>query len=308
MRWNTAILAACFLFLLAGSACKGPQSTGNEANRSSGEAPAEKPAPFPIQTEIAELDDARIEYFIQGEGSPIVLLPGGGLSTEYLKPLALELAKAGYRTIRINPRGAGQSQGPAEGATMHTLAGDVIGVLDALGLKGVDMAGHAFGNRVARTVEHDAPEYVRSVICLAAGGVVKPKAEAAEALSLVFNPEATEEEILQSMRYMTGDPANATASWALVKPSRFPAAAAVVGSASKTPESSWAKPSGKNPFLVIQGTNDQVAPPENGELLKKELGDLVELVSIEGAGHLMVINHAGETTEAILRFLQTKFD
>ncbi len=49
---------------------------------------------------------------------------------------------------------------------------------------------------------------------------------------------------------------NAAPSWALVKPSRFSAAAAVVGMASKTPESSWATPSEKNPFLVIQGTND----------------------------------------------------
>lgn len=300
-------MAVCLLFLLAGSACQGPQSSGKEANRSPDEEPSEKPAPLTIQSGIAELDDARIEYFIQGEGSPIVLLPGGGLSTEYLKPLALELAKAGYQTIRINPRGAGQSRGAAEGATMHTLAADVIGVLDALGLKQVDLAGHAFGNRVARTVEHDAPEYVRSVICLAAGGVVKPEAEAAEALSLVFNPEAAEDEILQAMRYMVGDPANTAASWAFVKPSRFPAAAAVVGMASKTPESSWATPSGENPFLVIQGTKDQVAPSENGELLKKELGELVALVSIEGGGHLMVINHAQETTEAILRFLQTKF-
>ncbi len=308
MKSNAAILAACFLVLLAGSTCQDPQSSGKEANLSLDGEPAEKSSSFPIQNGTAELDDARIEYLVQGEGNPIVLLPGGGLSTEYLKPLALELAKAGYRTIRINPRGAGQSRGAAEGATMHTLAADVIGVLDALGLKQVDLAGHAFGNRVARTVEHDAPEYVRSVICLAAGGVVHPEAEAAEALSLVFNPEAAEDEILQAMRYMVGDPANAAASWAFVKPSRFPAAAAVVGMASKTPESSWATPSGENPFLVIQGTKDQVAPSENGELLKKELGDLVALVSIEGGGHLMVINHARETTEAILRFLQTKFN
>lgn len=256
---------------------------------------------------IAELQDARIEYFIQGEGSPIVLLPGGGLSTEYLKPLAGELARAGYQVVRINPRGAGQSEGPAQGATMHTMAGDVIGVLKALGLEKVDLAGHAFGNRVARTVEHDAPEYVRSVICLAAGGVVQPQPEAAGALNLVFDPGATEEDILNSMKYMVGDPASAEASWAYVKASRYPAAAAVVGAASQTPEDSWSRPSGKNPFLIVQGTNDQIAPSENGELLKDELGDLAEVVSIQGGGHLMVINYARETTQAMLNFLNSRF-
>lgn len=261
----------------------------------------------PERSGIAQLKDAQIEYIIQGEGSPIVLLPGGGLSTKYLKPLASELARAGYQTIRINPRGAGQSRGSAEGATMHTMAGDVIGVLKALGLEKVDLAGHAFGNRVARTVEHDAPEYVRSVICLAAGGVVQHQPEAAGALKLVFDPGATEDDILKSMKYMVGDTANAKASWAYVKASRYPAAAAVVGAASQTPQDSWSRPSGKNPFLIIQGTNDQIAPSENGELLKKELGDLADIVSIEGGGHLMVINHAEETTEVILNFLRSKF-
>lgn len=304
---HTSLLVFSALLLLGTTACRDREKTADPTPGKTGPEALEVSAPLAINRGYAELGEARIEYFIQGEGSPVVLLPGGGLSTEYLKPLALALAEAGYQTIRINPRGAGQSQGSAEDASMHTMAGDVIGVLQALGLRKVDMAGHAFGNRVARTVEHDAPEYVRSVICLAAGGVVQPRAEAAEALSLVFNPGASEEEIIQAMDYMVGDPANSANSWALVKASRFPDAAAVVGSASKTPESSWAVPSGKNPFLIIQGTNDQIAPAENGELLKEELGDLAEVIPIEGAGHLMVINYAQETTEAVLHFINSKF-
>lgn len=266
------------------------------------------PAEFPVVAGIADLGDARIEYFVQGQGRPIVLLPGGGLSTEYLRPLALELARAGHQAIRINPRGAGESRGPSESVTLHRLAADVIGVLDALEVDRADIAGHAFGNRVARTVEHDAPERVRSVILLAAGGVVEPAADAARALGLVFDPDATDEQILEAMRYMVGDPDDAASSWALLRPSRFPAAAAVVGIASQTPDDSWARPSGRNPMLVVQGTADQVAPRENGEILKQELGDLVDLVDIPGGGHLMVINHASETTAAILSFLDSTFE
>jgi len=89
---------------------------------------------------------------------------------------------------------------------------------------------------------------------------------------------------------------------------KLEAAAAVVSMASKTPEDIWATPLGKNPFLVIHGTNDQVAPPENGELMKKEMGDLAELVSIEGVGYLIIINHGQETTGSFLYFLNSKFE
>lgn len=303
---RTSYLKILFFGFLLGIGLVGCKN-GKDSSQKTPELIDRKQSENPIQVGFAESDDSQIEYFIQGKGDPIVLLPGGALSTAYLKPLADNLSAAGFKTIRINPRGAGESRGPAEGVSMHTMAQDVILVLNSLGLTKVDIAGHAFGNRVARTVEHDAPEYIRSVICLAAGGVVKPSDQAAKALNTVFDPDATEEEIVQAMDYMVGDPANAASSWSFVKASRFPAAAAVVSNASNTPESSWAIPSGQNPFLVIQGTKDQVAPAENAALLKKELGDLVQVVSIKEGGHLMVINHAEETTQAILDFLDARF-
>jgi len=113
---------------------------------------------------------SNVEYFSQGQGESIVLLPFGGLTVGYMQELANDLANAGYRVVRINFRGSGKSSGPGEGITLHTLAADVAGVIRALKLGRVNIAGHAFGNRVARTLAADYPELVRTVILFAAGG------------------------------------------------------------------------------------------------------------------------------------------
>jgi len=102
-----------------------------------------------------------IEYFSEGKGQPIVLVPGGSLTVGYMEGLSHALAKAGFQAVRINFRGSGKSTGSGEGVTLHTLANDV--------------AGHAFGNRVARMLAAEHPELVHSVILFAAGGKVPPK-------------------------------------------------------------------------------------------------------------------------------------
>jgi len=110
---------------------------------------------------VIKLKDSNIEYFSEGKGQPIVLLPGGSLTVGYMEGLSHALAKAGFQAVRINFRGSGKSTGSGEGVTLHTLANDV--------------AGHAFGNRVARMLAADHPELVHSVILFAAGGKVPPK-------------------------------------------------------------------------------------------------------------------------------------
>ena len=53
---------------------------------------------------------------------------------------------------------------------------------------------------------------------------------------------------------------------------------------------------------MIQRLKDGSAPPENGHLLKKELGDRVTLVDIENAGHLQPLEAPGPVAEAIISF------
>jgi len=70
-----------------------------------------------------------------------------------------------------------------------------------------------------------------------------------------------------------------------------------------TPLKDWWPPPGAMKYLVAQGTNDQIAPPENGKLLKEELGARVTLISFPGAGRLLIVTEHGKAAAAVVSFL-----
>jgi pimeloyl-ACP methyl ester carboxylesterase len=121
-----------------------------------------------------EVSGATLECTLYGSGTPVVLLANAGCSSGYFDDLARVLAAGGLQAICINMRGTGESGGSLDGITVHDLAADVAGVLEALDCGPAHLVGHAFGNRVARCLAVDRPSLVRSVTLLAAGGLIGP--------------------------------------------------------------------------------------------------------------------------------------
>jgi pimeloyl-ACP methyl ester carboxylesterase len=101
---------------------------------------------------------------------------------------------------------------------------------------------------------------------------------------------------------LAGSPSNAARVWQQLKPSVFPDSRPRGG----TPKlEDWWAPPGRAKFLVVQGLNDLIAPPENGRSLKQELGDRVTLVEFSGVGHMVSLEEPEKTAHAILSFLPT---
>jgi pimeloyl-ACP methyl ester carboxylesterase len=169
----------------------------------------------------------------------------------------------------------------------------------------VHVAGNDFGNRVARMLAASHPELTRSVILLAAGGKIQPQPAAAKALGIIFNPASTDAEILAVMPYFVSDPAQSDRIWAIFKPSRAPGAAAVEAEAAKsTPLEAWWAPPGKTKYLILQGADDQIAPPQNGVELKGELGDRATLVNVPGAAHFLPLEQPDIAASHMIDFIR----
>src|ERR1700747_2451358 len=117
-----------------------------------------------------DIGDATLECTLSGSGTPVVLLANAGCSTGYFDHLARALVTGRFQTISINMRGVAGSCGSLDGATLHDLAGDVAGVITAIGRGPAHLVGHAFGNRIARCLAADQPSLVQSVTLIAAGG------------------------------------------------------------------------------------------------------------------------------------------
>jgi pimeloyl-ACP methyl ester carboxylesterase len=104
---------------------------------------------------------------------------------------------------------------------------------------------------------------------------------------------------------MVGDLADKALAGEALKQSRAPNAAHIQRAAGMSAKlTDWWAPAGQVPFLILQGANDQAAPPENGQMLKADLGDRATLVNIPGAGHLMVVTKPDIVSEEIVKFIR----
>ncbi|MFV0428353.1 MAG: alpha/beta fold hydrolase [Arachnia sp.] len=240
------------------------------------------------------------EYIDQGGGPPIVLLPGGSLNLTYLGRLSEALVQRGMRVVRIASRPASEDD---SAITMHDLGSDVAAVMRHLELPPAWIAGHAFGNRVARAVALDHREAVSGVVLLAAGGTVTPAPEARDALRIAFS-DVSRAEAVQSMTYFVGDPADAESAWDAIVHARSPQLGAMQrGAVVNTPIDEWSPIAPGIPAVIIQGSHDQIAPPANGEQLAESAPGQVQLVSIDGAGHLFPFLQPEATAQAIIHHI-----
>ena len=98
----------------------------------------------------------------------MLLLASLGRGAKDFAEVAPLVAAAGFRVLCPDPRGIGRSAGPMEGLTLYDLAEDAAAVLEAEGTGPAIIAGHAFGNWVARALSAARPALVRGVVLLAA--------------------------------------------------------------------------------------------------------------------------------------------
>ena len=95
-----------------------------------------------------EVQGARIWYAAWGRKSsrpPVLLLHGGFGNSNYFGHLIPVLVAHGYFVIAMDSRGHGRSTRDDTPMSYHLMAGDVIGLLDQLGIARVNLVGWSDG-------------------------------------------------------------------------------------------------------------------------------------------------------------------
>lgn len=110
-----------------------------------------------------------------GTGAPLVFLAGGGHTAHIYDGFAPRFTSR-LRVLGITRRGVGASSRPASGYDTASLVGDIVAVLDSLGLPKASFAAHSFGGselnylasrhptRVDRLVYLDAAFDYRAIV------------------------------------------------------------------------------------------------------------------------------------------------
>src|SRR5437588_1754152 len=127
----------------------------------------------------APVNGLQLYYEIRGSGRPLVLLHGGLMTIDLNFGPLLEPLAAGRQVVAVELQGHGHTPDTDRPMTIEALAGDVVALLDHLGIAEADLFGFSLGGLVAYAVALGAPTRVGKLIVASADPHRPPGRESA---------------------------------------------------------------------------------------------------------------------------------
>ncbi len=260
-------------------------------------------------------------YEIEGRGENLLFLIGteGDLQRhKEVSPFSSDLPRW-FEILAYDERGLGSSAKPQKNYTMGDYAEDAVEVLEALGWDTAFVVGYSFGGMVAQELGIRHPERIRRLVLLSTssggdGGSSFPLHEFVDMPStdrLVRLMELTDTRRSASWRKEHPDEVN---DW-MREWEDFEAVTAEVDgqpggslrqlAARKQHDTYDRLRQLRMPVLVVAGTADGIAPPENQRAMASQI-DGAQLAFFEG-GHRVLWENPDAETE-IRRFLQDEHE
>jgi pimeloyl-ACP methyl ester carboxylesterase len=120
--------------------------------------------PFSQKKRFVRVGEARVAYYQEGDGEPLLLLHGCPFSS-YIWRKVIPLLSSRYRCLAPDLLGLGDTETP-EGAdwSLRAQAAMVVGFLDALGIERAHVVGHDHGGAIAQLLAAEHPERIDRLV------------------------------------------------------------------------------------------------------------------------------------------------
>jgi len=262
----------------------------------------------------ADLGGLRLYYEIQGSGNPLIMIMGLGADSSWWPPRLLSLLSREFRLIVFDNRGAGRSDKPDEPYTVKDMAGDVVGLMDYLGVERAHILGVSMGGMIAQELAISHPERVSKLVLVSTGPGgscgAPPRPEAME--HLLMDRAATPLEVIVARTIEALFPRE----W-LEKHREEVEELARRISRHPIPAYSYARQLEaamsfdacdrlgliKAPTLVVSGGKDLILPPENARVLAERIPK-ARLVIFEDSGHGLIVQRLDDFARLVADFLK----
>ncbi|SHG71365.1 alpha/beta fold hydrolase [Bradyrhizobium erythrophlei] len=273
------------------------------------------------------------EIFGDADAEPMLMIMGlGAQMIHWDDDFCRQLAARGFRVIRFDNRDIGKSSKLTGGKRLTPLellklrflkipiaapyklsdmAKDVIGLMDALGIKSAHIVGASMGGMIAQEIAISFPQRVRSLtsIMSTTGNPKVPSPSREATAVLMAPPPATKEEYF----------ARFAQTWKVLRVGSFPEDEALDRARAERTFERGLNPAGvgrqlrailasgsrkqrlaavKAPTLVIHGTVDPLVRPEGGKDTAASIPG-AKLLMIEGMGHALPIPMWPQVIDAI---------
>jgi pimeloyl-ACP methyl ester carboxylesterase len=242
----------------------------------------------------APVNGLRLYYEVNGSGRPIVLLHGGLLTIDLNFGALLAPLAESRQVIAVELQGHGHTADSDREMTIEALAGDVIALLDQLGVGEADFLGFSLGGLVAYAIAFRAPARVGALIVASADAHRPPGRESTPVAEDLLPTSADFEEMRGAYIAVAPDPAHFE---------EFAAknAKAVHECPARSADEMRSL---RVPTLLIFGDRDFSPLPDVLETY--ELLPNAQLEVLPGATHMSVARHSGEVLGLITPFLDIR--
>jgi pimeloyl-ACP methyl ester carboxylesterase len=259
-----------------------------------------------VESRSVQVQGYRIHYLVEGpaNGQPVVLVHGLGSRAEDWRNLTPYLAQAGFRVYMPDLLGYGRSQTPANFSySVRDEAGIVIGFLDALGLKRVDLGGWSMGGWIVQLVAAEAPARVARLMLFDSAGLhVNPDWD-----TRLFTP-ATPGQLSQLESLLTPHPEpipgfvaadilrlSGRNGWVIDR--------AMASMLTGQDVTDTVLPALKMPLLIVWGEKDRLIPVDQAQTMHR-LAPQSDLEIIAGCGHLAPVECAPQIGPNVVAFVR----
>jgi pimeloyl-ACP methyl ester carboxylesterase len=241
-----------------------------------------------VENHTVQVAGRRMHYLAQGpaSGPVVVLVHGLGGRAEDWQNLTPYFVQAGFRVYRPDLPGYGRSDKPTDFSySVHDEAEMVVGFLDALGIKQVDLGGWSMGGGIVQHVAFRHPERVRRLMLFDAVGIYEmPKWDVR-----LFTPTTPAELDQLDALLMPHPPVvpgfvardilrqSQEGAWVIHR--------AVDAMRTGQDATNAMLPRLKMPVLVVWGAEDKIFPVSQAETMHRLIPQS-ELAIIPGCGHL----------------------
>lgn len=261
---------------------------------------------------VAKIGDHSLYYEIIGQGDPLVMIRGVGSNVDHWYDQVPALSQK-YKLLVFDNRGIARSSDPGGPFSTRDMAADTIALMEAVGINKAHILGYSMGGMIAQEMALNHPEKVAGLILVAT--------DCGISLRIKAKPEATR--LFSEMIRLGTNEAKLAAAGCLfarqtfeTKPQviqryteisqRFPASQKMLAKqwAAVTQHDTCSRLVNiASPALAITGSEDVLIPPQNAAVMAERIPD-AQLISIDGGGHLFLIEKPRQFNDAVIKFLE----
>jgi 3-oxoadipate enol-lactonase len=244
--------------------------------------------------------DIDINYEIQGNGAPLLMIIGLSVSLHDWGKKFTDLLAQHYQLILFDNRDAGLTSQSTRPYSIADMADDAAGLLDALNIPKAHVFGVSMGGAIAQQFALKYPDKLDKLIlgCTMAGGTCSQPGDISGVMSgnlssLLFTPTFIQNHQQELAEFITATTPFHSKGEALQRQLQ----------AFATHDTCDTLANIRAPTLILTGDKDIAIPRSNSDLLASKIPN-AKLDVITDAAHGFTYSHTDTTADLIRLFLQ----